>query len=1392
MQRKLYTKYSNDRADQFNICTEIVVDDNGVKSVVKRPYSEKSRDHINNLYRWFEYFTKQYENSKFIPNTCEKTGEGVRFEYIEGVSFDTILDDFLHKDDMASFINAVNEYIKAVMAVSGNGEFVETEQFREVFGDIALPDHLIAAPVTNIDLIFPNIIVTGDKWNIIDYEWTFDFPIPVNYVIYRALFFYSLESGNRRQLHNMEFFQSFGITEEEVYAYDRMQKNFQKYVNGSYVPHRDIYDIAGRKATFIQDLIDNVEKGIQLYELQLFYRTGDAFSEQESDLYTVQPDEDGVLRFKSKAIRNVVQFRIDPANRNCMVSIEEVYGMTADKKKVELSYETNGCDLGNGVVVFTTDDPQIYINLNGEEIDQLHFDYRIGMIDKKFNEAVEKSVALIGDQFNALNDEKTEVEKAKDELEADRDLWKRAFHDTKHLLNLEIEKSRKEEVRMEQLLSSPSWKLTAPLRGVRGVAVKATHNKYTRLFAQGMNSVKRNGVKVTIHKIKGWDYKRKNKKNGVIDEPDISAEDFILSSIPELENCDKAIAVQVHLYYEDLLEEFCGYLDNIPYKFDLFISCQESADAKAIKERAEQIKYVNKVEVKPCPNRGRDVAPMFVWFRDEIKKYDYVLHMHTKKSLYTGEERVGWRQYSLESLIGSPQLVKKIFHILEEEDGFGLVYPDNHEDVPMLAYSWLANEAEGRRLLADLGVPFDNGIFTYPAGSFYWAKVKAFKPLFDRKFTIEDFPEEAGQTDGTLAHAIERGIEFVAKSRHYVDAIVDTRENVVRKITSNKAFRSYYEVCADVVEEYLATFDTISFDIFDTLITRCVLKPDDVFELLERKIKTKYGISLDYLSVRKQAEAKAWEKKQCYTNIHDIYAEMPAIANITEDQAEQFKQLEISTEKDLLIPRRDVLMMFNYLKKKKKKIILVSDMYMTKEILTEILNNCGYYGWDEMFVSCDCGARKDNNTIWDQILPKYGKGRFTHVGDNTRSDWQTLIDRNMEATWVINPFDAFRMSPFYASLKKYVDTGIENSLILGMALNGGIFNSPYAPAPKTGIPQFTESFSLGYSVFGTIMTNFIKKLSDETEKDKSLLFLAREGYILQELYEKYMELTGQEMNDHYYFKTSRRSVTVAAIKDDSDIIKIISQHYTGMLSNMFYSRLGLPMYDGIKDKQIQMEEDMVENQKEVMNLLQPHKEEIYKQFGEEKENYLAYVKSLVPQEKWKDIQVVDVGYSGTIQYFLSKLLNEKVAGYYLATFQTKPDKIGCEVKSVYNKDNPYISIIHKTQLFLESVLQAPYGQLIKFEKENGELVPKFKNDNQVPEEIVNLQAGMIAHCTRFAKLIKDIGPNVRVNDNMICDLYGELLHGDYMAEHVAKIFGVQDDYCSNKTLVFNSKTDTWE
>ena len=160
--------------------------------------------------------------------------------------------------------------------------------------------------------------------------------------------------------------------------------------------------------------------------------------------------------------------------------------------------------------------------------------------------------------------------------------------------------------------------------------------------------------------------------------------------------------------------------------------------------------------------------------------------------------------------------------MFEENIKAGIVCPETSNVMGVIASHWLRNAANGRKLLNKMGIPYSGGFFSYPIGSFFWAKTEALRPVFDMKLKYEDFPKEAGQIDGTLAHALERAVAFVCKHRGYNLAIVDDEDNVVRINRTNKVFYPHFANVVKNVFTYLNRKEVVSFDIFDTLITRLI------------------------------------------------------------------------------------------------------------------------------------------------------------------------------------------------------------------------------------------------------------------------------------------------------------------------------------------------------------------------------------------------------------------------------------------------------------------------------------------------------------------------------------------------------------------------------------------
>ena len=87
------------------------------------------------------------------------------------------------------------------------------------------------------------------------------------------------------------------------------------------------------------------------------------------------------------------------------------------------------------------------------------------------------------------------------------------------------------------------------------------------------------------------------------------------------------LAVVCHIFYDHLTAEFRRYLQNIPFQFDLFIST-DTPSKQAVIHRHFAGWDVGAVDVRLVNNRGRDIAPKLITFRDVYNRYEYVLHLH--------------------------------------------------------------------------------------------------------------------------------------------------------------------------------------------------------------------------------------------------------------------------------------------------------------------------------------------------------------------------------------------------------------------------------------------------------------------------------------------------------------------------------------------------------------------------------------------------------------------------------------------------------------------------------------------------------------------------------------------------------------------------------------------
>jgi lipopolysaccharide biosynthesis protein len=221
------------------------------------------------------------------------------------------------------------------------------------------------------------------------------------------------------------------------------------------------------------------------------------------------------------------------------------------------------------------------------------------------------------------------------------------------------------------------------------------------------------------------------------------------------------LAVLLHAYYIDTIPIFKSYFANIPFPFTLFIST-DTEDKRHRIEREFAAWQNGRVEVRVMDNRGRDTAPKVIGFRDVYDEYPYVLQLHSKKSSHSNE-LTNWLNFLLDALLGSRQTVENVFKAFERRFDLGIVAPPIFP-VTKQFMVWGPNFEICRSLAQRMGFSIaPKSPLDFPAGSMFWARSAALRPLLDLGLDLDEFPEEAGQTDGTLAHAIERIYFYVCE-----------------------------------------------------------------------------------------------------------------------------------------------------------------------------------------------------------------------------------------------------------------------------------------------------------------------------------------------------------------------------------------------------------------------------------------------------------------------------------------------------------------------------------------------------------------------------------------------------------------------------------------------------
>lgn len=253
---------------------------------------------------------------------------------------------------------------------------------------------------------------------------------------------------------------------------------------------------------------------------------------------------------------------------------------------------------------------------------------------------------------------------------------------------------------------------------------------------------------------------------------------------------DKKIAVILHIYYEDLIENMADYCLNFPANTDFYVSVTKDENCDKVRKEFKKRNLSFKCTVRP--NVGMAMSTLWVTYRSIVLdgKYEYICYFHDKKSPY-GQYSIHGEQFAkrcYDNLFGSEQIVKNIINLFENNPRMGilgaaLVYHGNY--FIEAQRGWKSNYLLTKKMAEklELHVNIDPDIVPVaPYGDMFWFRSKALQKVINKKLDYNFFDIEY-HSDGTILHAIERLYGFAAQDSGYYYADVinsdDARSDLV-------------------------------------------------------------------------------------------------------------------------------------------------------------------------------------------------------------------------------------------------------------------------------------------------------------------------------------------------------------------------------------------------------------------------------------------------------------------------------------------------------------------------------------------------------------------------------------------------------------------------------------
>tara|TARA_R110002111_G_scaffold82729_10_gene130258 strand:+ start:7956 stop:10025 length:2070 start_codon:yes stop_codon:yes gene_type:complete len=425
-----------------------------------------------------------------------------------------------------------------------------------------------------------------------------------------------------------------------------------------------------------------------------------------------------------------------------------------------------------------------------------------------------------------------------------------------------------------------------------------------------------------------------------------------------------------------------------------------------------------------------------------------------------------------------------------------------------------------------------------------------------------------------------------------------------------------------------------------------------------------------------------------------------------------FEDADVRAESDVQYLNQDVLDTLKYFKSNGGKVYLVSDFYGSKTLFEKLLTHHGILDlFEGIYSSAALEKSKHTSSIYEPILSELSLNpkEVMMIGDNLRSDYANAKKNGLNA--------------YLLPHKKYLKKNRRNNFGNDKKALKSIINDVYKTCNKSSSIPYTE-----YIVF---YHTFVERMYETARRKnlKDLFFLSREGQFLKKLFDSYQNFTqideSRKINTHY-LKVSRQASLQIALQDiDVEDFGYLQKKYSDISTDDFLLAVNCPSdlrtqiiselnVEGETNIEGFFSSSVFENLKQnktFKNYYDTHRELSHKAFK-------TYINSFNSGIEKNGINLVDIGWGGTMQEAIYKFYNHKISvtGYYLGLgeiydIQPKTKRYGLNYSLMpYTDYNEYI-LMANMQLY-EQFSAADHGSALGYSLETKDYTLEYHK----PEE----------------------------------------------------------------------------